>query len=81
MKIIIEGAGQVGSHLAKMLSHEGGDITVIDDNELRLQRLTAVADVVTVLGDPTPPPSRSSRKPAATRRTFSSRSIPPPPRP
>ena len=32
MKIIIEGAGQVGSHLAKMLSHEGGDITVIDDN-------------------------------------------------
>ena len=52
MKIIIEGAGQVGSHLAKMLSHEGGDITVIDDNEARLQRLTAVADVVTVLGDP-----------------------------
>ena len=52
MKIIIEGAGQVGSHLAKMLSHEGGDITVIDDNEVRLQRLTAVADVVTVLGDP-----------------------------
>ena len=52
MKIIIEGAGQVGSHLAKMLSHEGGDITVIDDNETRLQRLSAVADVVTVLGDP-----------------------------
>ena len=52
MKIIIEGAGQVGSHLAKMLSHEGGDITVIDDNEARLQRLTATADVVTVLGDP-----------------------------
>ena len=52
MKIIIEGAGQVGSHLAKMLSHEGGDITVIDDDEVRLQRLTAVADVVTVLGDP-----------------------------
>ena len=52
MKIIIEGAGQVGSHLAKMLSHEGGDITVIDDNEARLQRLTSSADVVTVLGDP-----------------------------
>ena len=52
MKIIIEGAGQVGSHLAKMLSHEGGDITVIDDNEARLQQLTATADVVTVLGDP-----------------------------
>ena len=52
MKIIIEGAGQVGSHLAKMLSHEGGDITVIDDNEARLQRLTTTADVVTLLGDP-----------------------------
>ena len=52
MKIIIEGAGQVGSHLAKMLSHEGGDITVIDDNEARLQRLGATADVVTVQGDP-----------------------------
>ena len=35
MKIIIEGAGQVGSHLAKMLSHEGSDITVIDDSETR----------------------------------------------
>jgi K+ transport systems, NAD-binding component len=52
MKIIIEGAGQVGSHLAKMLSHEGGDITVIDDNEARLQRLNSSADVVTVFGDP-----------------------------
>ena len=52
MKIIIEGAGQVGSHLAKMLSHEGGDITVIDDDETRLQKLNATADVVTVLGDP-----------------------------
>mgnify|MGYP002626014429 CR=1 FL=1 len=52
MKIIIEGAGQVGSHLAKMLSHEGSDITVIDDDESRLQQLTTVADVVTVLGEP-----------------------------
>ena len=52
MKIIIEGAGQVGSHLAKMLSHEGGDITVIDDNEARLQQLSSSADVITVLGDP-----------------------------
>ena len=52
MKIIIEGAGQVGSHLAKMLSHEGGDITVIDDSEARLQQLAATADVVTILGNP-----------------------------
>ena len=52
MKITIEGAGQVGSHLAKMLSHEGGDITVIDDNDARLRLLSTTADVVTVLGDP-----------------------------
>ena len=52
MKIIIEGAGQVGSHLAKMLSHEGGDLTVIDDNDALLRLLSTTADVVTVLGDP-----------------------------
>ena len=79
MKIIIEGAGQVGSHLAKMLSHEGGDITVIDDNEARLQRLSATADVVTVLGDPSTIWSCGKR--AARRRTFSLRSTLPPPRP
>ena len=50
MKIIIEGAGQVGSHLAKMLSHEGSDITVIDDDKSRLNSLSASADVATVCG-------------------------------
>ena len=52
MKIVIEGAGEVGSHLAKMLSVEGGDITVIDNDQSRLNKLTAIADVVTVLGNP-----------------------------
>ena len=51
MKIIIEGAGEVGSHLAKMLSHEGGDITVIDDNAERIEKLSLTADVTTVSGD------------------------------
>ena len=45
MKIIIEGAGDVGSHLAKMLAHEGGDITVIDCDEERISKLSATADV------------------------------------
>lgn len=53
MRIIIEGAGQIGSHLAKMLSIEGGEITVIDDDEKRLRALSSTADVVTILGDPT----------------------------
>jgi trk system potassium uptake protein TrkA len=52
MKIVIEGAGEVGSHLAKMLSTEGGDITVIDNDPERLDKLAAIADVVTVLGNP-----------------------------
>ncbi len=50
MKIIIEGAGQVGSHLAKMLSAEGGDVTVLDDDPERIRSLATSADVTTVLG-------------------------------
>ena len=52
MKIIIAGAGEVGSHLAKMLSNESNDITVIDMNEERLDSLSAIADIVTVEGNP-----------------------------
>ena len=36
MKIIIAGAGEVGSHLAKMLSQEKQDIILMDPNEERL---------------------------------------------
>ncbi|MGN0201830.1 MAG: Trk system potassium transporter TrkA [Candidatus Cryptobacteroides sp.] len=52
MKIVIQGAGEVGSHLAKMLSHEANDITVIDDNAERLSALTAIADISTILASP-----------------------------
>ena len=41
MKIIIAGAGEVGSHLAKMLSNESNDITVIDSEPARLEALSA----------------------------------------
>ncbi|MDD6253606.1 MAG: Trk system potassium transporter TrkA [Candidatus Cryptobacteroides sp.] len=50
MTIIIEGAGEVGSHLAKMLSEEANDITVIDCDAERLSRLSLTADVVTITG-------------------------------
>ena len=33
MKIIIAGAGEVGFHLAKLLSYESQDITLIDSNK------------------------------------------------
>ena len=52
MKIIIAGAGEVGSHLAKMLSNEANDITVIDTSSERLETLSANTDVVTVEGNP-----------------------------
>ncbi len=53
MKIIIAGAGEVGSHLAKMLSNESNDITVIDSDAERLDALSMNTDVITVLGNPT----------------------------
>lgn len=53
MKIIIAGAGEVGSHLATMLSNEYHDITVIDDDQKRLESLASSADVITVQGDMT----------------------------
>ena len=42
----------MGSHLAKMLSNESNDITVIDSDQERLDALGAIADVVTVEGNP-----------------------------
>lgn len=51
MKIIVAGVGEVGSHLAKMLSEEYHDITVIDDSEKRLDSLCSSADLITILGD------------------------------
>lgn len=52
MRIVIAGAGEVGSHLAKMLSNESNDITVIDSSQERLDALTANTDVITVTGNP-----------------------------
>ncbi|WP_418560598.1 Trk system potassium transporter TrkA, partial [Rikenella microfusus] len=45
--------GEVGSHLVKMLSNEYHDITIIDDDEKRLDELTALSDVLTIEGDVT----------------------------
>ncbi len=36
MKIVIAGAGEVGSHLAKLLSTEDQDITLIDRDAEKL---------------------------------------------
>ena len=53
MKIVIAGAGEVGSHLARLLSNEEQDITLIDTNAERLARLDASLNLMTYVGEPT----------------------------
>ena len=53
MKIVIAGAGDMGSHLAKMLSGNGHDITVADPDAKALTEVGNLADVITVEGDTT----------------------------
>ena len=50
MKIIILGAGQVGSSVAANLSSEANDITVVDDNPAVLQDLQDRLDIRTMVG-------------------------------
>ncbi|MDE7134233.1 MAG: NAD-binding protein, partial [Rikenellaceae bacterium] len=53
MKIVIAGAGQVGSHLARMLSDEVHDIVVIDDDPKNIENESGFADIITITGDAT----------------------------
>ena len=52
MKIIIAGAGNVGTHLAKLLSREKQDIILMDDDEEKLSALSANFDLLTVTASP-----------------------------
>jgi len=53
MKIIIAGAGEVGFHLAKLLSYESQDITLIDTNKESLAFADAHLDIRVLRGDAT----------------------------
>ena len=53
MRIVIAGAGEIGCHLAKMLSMEYHEITVISPDEESLDILGSESDIVTVEGSPT----------------------------
>ena len=53
MRIIIAGAGAVGRHLAKLLSREDMDISLIDERQDRLGDLDANYDLLTKVGSPT----------------------------
>ena len=52
MKIIIAGAGAVGTHLAKLLSRERHDITLMDENPEKLEDISANYDILTVAANP-----------------------------
>ena len=45
MKIVIAGAGAVGSYLAKLLAHENQDIVLIDENPDKIALLTNSGDL------------------------------------
>lgn len=47
MKIIIAGAGEVGTHLAKMLSKEDQDITLLDSDQSRLDMIDSNYNLMT----------------------------------
>lgn len=53
MKIIIAGAGEVGFHLAKLLSYESQDITLIDTNKDSLSYADTHLDIKVLKGDAT----------------------------
>ena len=52
MKIIIAGAGAVGTHLAQLLSRERHDITVMDENRERMGDLSSNFDLLTICDSP-----------------------------
>ena len=53
MKIIIAGAGEVGFHLAKLLSYESQEITLIDTNKESLSYADNHLDIKVIRGDAT----------------------------
>src|SRR5688572_8057345 len=50
MKILILGAGQVGSSVAAALATEKNDITVVDTDHQKLRELAEKLDIRTVVG-------------------------------
>jgi trk system potassium uptake protein TrkA len=53
MRVIIAGAGEVGTHLAKLLSRENIDISLMDERADRIEGLDADYDMLTMVGVPT----------------------------
>ena len=66
MKIILVGSGKVGTALARQLSEEGHNVTVVDTNKARVEHLIETYDVLGIVGN-----GSSCPKPALRMRTCS----------
>lgn len=52
MRIVIVGAGAVGTHLAKMLSEENENVVLLDESEEKLGKMESLFDLQTIVGEP-----------------------------
>ena len=50
MKAIIIGAGEVGFHIAKLLTDQGNDVVLIDESEAACSRVNEQLDLQTLRG-------------------------------
>ncbi len=55
MRVLVIGAGKVGSILAKTLAEKGYDVIVVDKDSSKIESLVAVADVQAIAKDATDP--------------------------
>ena len=51
MKIVLVGGGKVGTALARQLSEEGHNVTVVDTNKARVEHIGESYDVMSILGN------------------------------
>jgi len=56
-RIVIIGGGEVGYHIAQRLSHEDWDVSIIDQDEQRIERIANTLDVHVLLGNGSSPKS------------------------
>ncbi|MCB1146764.1 MAG: Trk system potassium transporter TrkA [Leptospiraceae bacterium] len=54
-RIVILGAGQIGTHILKRMADDGYDVVVIDSDENAIDTAANIADVATLVGDGTDP--------------------------
>jgi len=53
LRVVVVGAGKIGSNLVKMLVERGNEVIVIDSDEERCSRLSAEVDALIIKGDAT----------------------------